>query len=115
MNRFSSEKKKLFFPKKLLASCTLFILCALIFWYGIDSVSDTTEQSQIDSLKRTITRSSVHCYAVEGAYPESLTYLQDFYGITWDADHYMVDYEITGSNMMPDIRVIPKNSWEVPR
>ena len=41
------------------------------------------------------------------AYPESLSYLEEHYGITYDKENYVVDYEIIGSNILPDVTVIP--------
>ncbi len=36
-----------------------------------------------ESLKNAVVQSAVHCYSVEGAYPDSLDYLKKHYGITW--------------------------------
>jgi len=82
-------------------------------FYGMSSVSSTTQKEEERSLKQAVIRSAVHCYAVEGSYPESLTYLEDHYGITYDHDKYLVTYEVIGSNLMPDIDVIPLNDGEV--
>ena len=46
------------------------------------------------------------CYAVEGAYPESLEYLYENYGLAFDRDRYMVTYDAFASNRMPEIYVI---------
>ena len=74
---------------------------------GTHSVLTTSSKSQAESLKNAILRSAVSCYAFEGTYPESLSYLKEHYGVTWNEDKYVVDYEIVGSNLMPSVTVIP--------
>ena len=59
------------------------------------------------ALENSIRQSAVHCYALEGFYPDSLSYLEEHYGLTYDKDKYIVSYEIIGSNLMPDVSVIP--------
>ena len=56
-----------------------------------------------------VLRSAVSCYAFEGTYPESLSYLKEHYGVTWNEDKYVVDYETIGANLMPSVTVIPIN------
>ena len=41
-------------------------------------------------------------------YPPSLDYLADNYGVVVDREHYIVHYDVFASNIMPDIRVVPK-------
>ena len=53
------------------------------------------------------TKRAVHCYSVEGAYPDSLDYLKKHYGITWDESKYKVTYEIIAKNIRPEVKVIP--------
>lgn len=54
-----------------------------------------------------VVQSAVHCYSVEGAYPDSLDYLKKHYGITWDESKYKVTYEIIAKNIRPEVKVIP--------
>lgn len=109
MNRFAEKKFHPFKNRAALYSILLLFLLVLLFLLGIRSISDTTQEDQAESLKSAILKSSVHCYAVEGAYPESLSYLEEHYGITYDQEKYVVDYEIIGSNILPDVTVIPLN------
>lgn len=73
------------------------------------SISETAADSYAQSLRQAILRSAVNCYATEGAYPESLAYLQEHYGIDWNPEKYVVDYEIIASNQMPSVTVISLN------
>jgi hypothetical protein len=47
---------------------------------------------------------------MEGAYPESLDYIKEHYGISWDESKYLVDYEVTGANLMPDVTIFSLKS-----
>ena len=108
MNRF--QKKNTFSPGRLilLVSIMLFLLIFLLFYRGVSSISRTASDQQTENLRLAIQRSVVHCYAVEGAYPESLDYLKEHYGLTYDETRYIVTYEVMGSNLMPDVTVLEK-------
>ena len=95
------------FPLTIILTVLLFIFFTIFILSNINSVSDTAAQTQADSLQRALMRSAVHCYAAEGRYPESLEYLQEEYGICWDSEQYVVDYEVFASNLLPSISVIP--------
>lgn len=105
MNRFHKDKKA--FGKKLSLMCSgaVFFLIFFLFWGGIRSVSQTALEEQKKNLRSAILKSAVHCYAVEGRYPESLDYLKEFYGIHYDEEKFLVDYEIIGSNLMPHVTI----------
>lgn len=45
---------------------------------------------------------------LRGAYPESLRYLEEHYGLIYDEDRFFIDYQILGSNIMPDVTIIDK-------
>ena len=62
-----------------------------------------------ESTKNAVLKGAVQCYAVEGRYPESLSYLEQHYGVSYDKDKFIVSYEITGSNRMPQVTVIALN------
>jgi hypothetical protein len=105
MNRFTQKRTVSHIIPKLLLSLTVFVLAIAALWQGTAAIGTTANDSQIDSLRQAVLRSAVHCYAMEGAYPESLDYLKEHYGIDWDTSKYIVDYEVTGSNLMPDVSV----------
>ena len=52
----------------------------------------------------------MHCYAIEGSYPESLQYLKDNYGLTYDEEKYFIDYQVLGSNILPDVTIIDRRN-----
>lgn len=83
-----------------------FVAVIMLFFGGITSASSTNDTKAMENLERAITQSAVHCYAVEGMYPESLEYLKDHYAIRYDEKKYVVKYEVIAKNLRPQIRVI---------
>ena len=57
--------------------------------------------------EQSIRRAAVQCYALEGAYPQDFDYLAERYGVAVDESRCRVDYIYIGSNLMPDITVVP--------
>lgn len=107
MNRFMySSKKK---SHNLIISILLFLLITGLFYFVTDAWSGTASKEQKAALERTLQESVVHCYCVEGRYPESLSYLQKNYGIAYDENLYLVDYQPIAENIMPDITVIERS------
>lgn len=108
MNRFEQKKpspgRRIIFLLPILAFLLLFVL----FLRGVGSVSESTLNKQQESLETALERSISQCYAVEGSYPPSLEYLEDHYGLLYDADSFFVDYEYYGSNLLPEVTVLRK-------
>lgn len=106
-NRFEARKPNIgtslmrFFP--LLFS----IILLICFLNGLTSISSTTSDKQLESLKNAVSRSIAQCYAVEGIYPPDLNYLKEHYGLVYDESSYMIDYQPIGSNLAPEVTVLP--------
>lgn len=107
-NRFQREMRDLSAAKSVFLPLACFAVLFGLFLSGLSSVSATAKAKQQESLSAAIRRSAVHCYATEGAYPESLSYLKEHYGISYDEGKYLVDYEVFASNLMPEITVIAR-------
>ena len=65
---------------------------------------------EAELLRRRISEAAVLCYALEGSYPEDVSYLEENYGVVIDRSRYHVFYETFGSNMRPDIEVYRRGS-----
>ena len=90
MARFQYQKKQHTYRKFILSVCA-FLLIIVLFYQGIESLSSSSYRRQKESLENALNRSITYCYAVEGSYPESLDYLKDHYGLTYDEDRFFVD------------------------
>lgn len=84
------------------------ILILLCFAVAVDRLNSGRQTESLRRLEEAVRRSCVACYAVEGAYPPSIEYLEEHYGIQVDREHYTVHYEISGPNLMPNITVLEK-------
>lgn len=87
----------------------IFVLMIGMLVSGVNSVTRETASKEQESLQNAVIQSAVHCYSVEGAYPDSLDYLKKHYGITWNEKKYKVSYDIIAKNIRPEVKVIPLN------
>lgn len=110
MNRFN-QTRKFSLSGIWQTFSTVFVVGFVIFFItGINTVDDTTSDEQAKSLETTVRRSVAQCYAVEGTYPPSLEYLEEHYGLIYDTNTFYIDYTAIGSNIMPDITILPKSN-----
>lgn len=73
---------------------------------GLGNVMDSNRSDQLQIVEKAIKRATVQCYALEGAYPPNLEYLEKNYGISIDESRYFVHFQTNDiSNAMPDIQV----------
>jgi len=56
-------------------------------------------------LEDTILRVAIHNYAIEGHFPESLSYIVENFGVYIDDTRFIVHYEVLGANLLPIIKV----------
>lgn len=110
MNRFlnKNDKSLLYFLPRIRISYILFPLLIIFFLYGLSSLSESTISRQQESLETALNRDIIHCYAVEGFYPPSLSYIEEHYGLVYDKDLFFVDYQPVGSNLHPDVTILLK-------
>lgn len=108
MNRFKRPDLK----KRIFSSYTItiviFITVIVLFVYGIATISNSSVTNDKDILEKAINHDIIHCYCVEGMYPPNVKYMEQHYGLTYDSDKYIVDYEYIGANIMPKVMIISK-------
>jgi len=73
---------------------------------GLQQTERSSRAEGLQILEDGLRRAVVTCYAVEGSYPESLSYIEEHYGVHIDKSRYAVHYDIFASNILPDITVI---------
>lgn len=106
-HRFKTQKSSSA-SRNILLSAGGFAVIAALFLSGVSMVSDRTDIEEEETLRRAINRGIVHCYSIEGAYPENLQYLKDCYGLTYNEEIFFVDYQVLGSNILPDVTIIDR-------
>ena len=111
-HRFETQKPSST-SRNFIISIGCFALIVFLFTAGTTLVSDKTDAQEIQTLEQAINRGIVQCYSMEGSYPESLQYLKDHYGLTYDDERFFVDYQTLGSNIMPDVTIIDRRGRAV--
>ena len=108
MNRFNKPDilKRIFNSQTL--SIFIFVFVIAVFIIGINAVSGSALTDDRTLLEKAVTKDIVHCYAVEGVYPPSLSYIEEHYGLTYDHKKFIVSYESIGSNIMPSVMIIER-------
>lgn len=109
MGRFQYQKEPRHISRFLLSVC-IFLFIFVLFFQGISFFSADTRRRQQESLENAIIRGVAYCYTVEGAYPESLDYLKEHYGLMYDENLFFVDYRVTAPNILPDITVMERRN-----
>ena len=109
MNRFDNSGfiKKIFRKINFNFLFLAAIVAAFVMLLGYISGSEKFDEKKIleDSIKDDI----VHCYALEGVYPPDIEYIEDNYGLNYDHNRFIVDYNIFADNVMPNFYVIERN------
>lgn len=107
MARFQYKQKSHSGIKTILTIC-VFLAVIVIFFYGINVLGHSTDIREKDSLEKALNNSITYCYATEGAYPESLDYIEVNYGLVYDESKYFIDYRAQGSNLKPMFTIVDK-------
>ena len=89
-------------------SVLLFLVALVILALGTSRLQSGAGREGLAATQQAVQRAAVLCYATEGYYPPSLTFIEDRYGVQIDHNRYVVHYEVIASNVMPVIRVA---SW----
>ena len=107
MYLFSIEKEK----KSITSYAPIFLLVIVLVVFSLfaGSMTDTNSAREKEILQNAIDRSITQCYALEGVYPDNLAYLEQEYGLTYNKDHFFVDYQYIGSNLRPDFTIIERD------
>ena len=80
------------------------VLIILILFMGFNNTQKAISDDELIRLRDNIMKAAINCYAIEGFYPDDISYLEENYGLIID-DSYNIFYEVQGSNMMPSISV----------
>ena len=88
----------------VIAACLL----AVILWFTWDSANMETEAQAAVSVRTAVLDAAMQCAAVEGAYPSTLDYLEEHYGLIINHGDYAVTYEAFASNLPPSVVVVPR-------
>jgi len=104
-------------PKKkkrtgLLLSVALAALALSAGLFAASRMDGVASDEQTAQLRRDIMRAAVTCYAIEGRYPQSLSYISENYGVHIDSSRYIVTYDLLGGNVAPSVSVLKRGVWK---
>ena len=91
--------------KKDIAAGVVFVALIAAFVLLVNSLTATSGSQETELVYDAVKNAALTCYAVEGAYPQSVEYLRANYGLAYDQDRYMVSYDASMGNMVPVIYV----------
>lgn len=84
-------------------------LAALVFGcflFALGRLDDGRQDQSSQQLERSLRRAIAACYASTGAYPESLSFLVEEYGIQIDESRYHVFYMPVAENLPPELDIV---------
>lgn len=88
-----------------LLAFVLVVLLVCGLWAAVGVYAHTVHEQGAVTLRESILQAADQCYAIEGAYPASLGYLEKRYGLSVNHDGYDVVYEAFASNIAPTVVV----------
>jgi len=94
--------------RRRIAIALAFIVVAMLFWGILAYVRESSREQGATALRASILSAATRCYAIEGAYPASLDYLESRYGLRVNDRDYAITYEAFASNVVPSVVVVPR-------
>jgi len=91
---------------KLLAIAAVLVLAVAL----VNRIDTAHTQAESDIVRDAVKTAALTCYAVEGAYPDTVEYLREHYQLAYDEDRYLITYEAFASNLIPDIYVTERGA-----
>ncbi len=88
------------------------LFIAMIVWIctALSNTSEFSGREQLAAVKNTIENGITLCYAIEGVYPPTAEYLRENYGVIYDKNKYIVNYERFADNVRPSVTVIERQA-----
>lgn len=102
------DKKRKKWPGPAFAGAALLtVLCAWRF--ALPASGRDMDEESTRAIKAAVERCALQCYVVEGAYPSSLDYMVENYGLQINEKEFYVSYDIFASNVPPAVKVISRD------
>ncbi len=96
----------------LIASLLIIAIAGGALLIGLSGFAGSYSDQKAAEVRETILSYVAQCYALEGAYPPDLEYLAEKYGLQLDKQRYIYFYELYASNMLPVVRVFPREAGD---
>ena len=96
----------------MLVSLAVITVVMIMAFAAIRGYGSHYDETRLKEVRDTVLSAVSQCYALEGAYPPDLEYLEENYGLILDRSRYIYHYEIFASNIFPDVKVLPLRRTE---
>jgi hypothetical protein len=90
----------------ILVSLAIIAIIAVFVVVSTRGFGGQYEGRKLSQVRDTVLSYIAQCYALEGAYPPDLKYLEDNYGLIMDTGRYIYHYDMFASNIFPDVKVL---------
>ncbi|MDE6208505.1 MAG: hypothetical protein K2M73_02390 [Lachnospiraceae bacterium] len=104
------HKKKKSIENSLLLTVIVFVAVIIFFAIAFSNVTREVDSNEVKTLITALDNAVVTNYAINGVYPESLSEIEEKYGVIIDYDRFIVQYDIISTNIMPNISVFIKEA-----
>ena len=102
-----TDKRRKRWPLAVLVLALL--IAAVGVWHqAVPASRQNLSEESAKALKNAVERCALQCYVVEGAYPPSLAYMEENYGLQINRREFYVVYDVFASNLPPDVRVVSR-------
>ena len=91
--------------KKDVAAILIFIALIVAFVFLVNGITGKGNGRELEIVRDAVKNAALTCYAVEGMYPDDLSYLREHYNLSYNEERYHVFYDPLASNLMPTIKV----------
>ncbi len=99
--------------KKDVASILIFVALIIAFVLLVNGITGKNNGRELQIVRDAVKNAALTCYAVEGMYPDDLTYLREHYNLSYNEDLYIVYYRPLASNLMPSIKVVERGNTDL--
>lgn len=93
---------------KLAAIAAVLALAVLL----LGRIERANGSAETETVREAVKNAALTCYAVEGAYPDSIDYLKENYHLAYNENRYFITYDAFASNRIPDIYVTERGQKE---
>lgn len=94
--------------RKRMTGLFAFVVAIALIWFAVDAAGAALREQGELSVRNAILNSAKQCCAIEGSYPQSLSYLERNYGLVVNRNDYAITYEVFADNVMPNVVVLAK-------
>ena len=99
--------------KKDVAAILIFVALIVAFVFLINNITGKGNGRELEIVRDAVKSATLTCYAVEGMYPDDLSYLREHYNLSYNEERYIVYYQPLASNVMPSIKVVERGNTDL--